>query len=492
MHTKILEFSRQLPQWSFRLLLSVAFVGLFTFILKKVESDLQIQLIALLYLLPVLGSTMAWGLTFGIIAGFLSFLAFNYYFIRPYFTLSVHQTQDLITLIVFLIVSIVVSQLVGQARVAERLAKKREWETLRLYELNSAMAGLTEVDAILQTVAQKLIETFRFRQVVISTTSGLGGEAVTSRLPADGDLKEPCDLSLLMFTARNTEGEMRLWFDQGDLSLEETRLLAAFSNQAALAVERARLFKQEQLARVLEESDRVKTSLLSSVSHELRTPLAVIKASSSSLRSGMVDWDSAARNELVETIDEEADALNLLVGNLLDMSRIEAGALHPMKRWNSIIEIVKGVAEKMHAQLRGTPVFYDYPIDFPLVPTDYIMLEQVFANLLSNSIKYAPEGAPIRISARVEDEQAVITVINQSPYIPEEHLEHIFDKFFRITQADTITGTGLGLSICKGLIEAHDGRIWAENQPDGFAFNIALPLMLEGEHPKLPGDDIDG
>jgi two-component system sensor histidine kinase KdpD len=470
----------------------VAFVGLFTFILKKVESDLQIQLIALLYLLPVLGSTMAWGLTFGIIAGFLSFLAFNYYFIRPYFTLSVHQTQDLITLIVFLIVSIVVSQLVGQARVAERLAKKREWETLRLYELNSAMAGLTEVDAILQTVAQKLIETFRFRQVVISTTSGLGGEAVTSRLPADGDLKEPCDLSLLMFTARNTEGEMRLWFDQGDLSLEETRLLAAFSNQAALAVERARLFKQEQLARVLEESDRVKTSLLSSVSHELRTPLAVIKASSSSLRSGMVDWDSAARNELVETIDEEADALNLLVGNLLDMSRIEAGALHPMKRWNSIIEIVKGVAEKMHAQLRGTPVFYYYPIEFPVVPTDYILLEQVFANLLSNSIKYAPERAPIRISARVEDEQAVITVINQSPYIPEEHLEHIFDKFFRITQADTITGTGLGLSICKGLIEAHDGRIWAENQPDGFAFNIALPLMLEGEHPKLPGDDIDG
>ncbi len=492
MRTNFLTFSKHVPRWSFRLLASVAIVGLLTFILKRVESGLQIQLIALLYLLPVLGCTMAWGLTFGIIAGFLSFLAFNYYFIQPYFTLTVHQTQDLITLIVFLLVSIVVSQLVGQARAAERLAKKREWEAMRLYELNSALAGLTEVRAILQTVALKLVETFHFQQVVISAVSGAGTNPITSRFPQEGDLKEPCDLSLSMYTARNTEGEMRLWFDQSDLSLEETRLLATFSNQAALALERARLFKQEQLARVLEESDRVKTSLLSSVSHELRTPLAVIKASSSSLRSGTIEWDSDARRELVETIDEEADALNLLVGNLLDMSRIEAGALHPMKRWNSIPEIVKGVCEKMHSQLRRNPVVFDFPHGFPLVPTDYMLMEQVFANLLSNSIKYAPENAPIRVSGKVENEQAVISVHNQSPHVPEEHLEHIFDKFFRVTQADKITGTGLGLSICKGLIEAHEGRIWAENRPDGFAFNIALPLMAEGEPPKLPGDETDG
>ena len=488
----MLTLSKSIPQWLFRLVASAAIVGILTFILKKVESGLQIQLIALLYLLPVLGCTVLWGLTFGIVAGFLSFLAFNYYFIQPYFTLTVHQTQDLITLIVFLIVSIVVSQLVGQARAAERLAKKREWEAMRLYELNSAMAGLTEVPAILHTVSSKLIETFHFQQVVITANSGPGTSAVTTRLPVDGDRKEPCDLSLSMFTARNIEGEMRLWFSQKDLSLEETRLLAAFNNQAALAVERARLFKQEQLARVLEESDRVKTSLLSSVSHELRTPLAVIKASSSSLRNGTVEWESAARQELVETIDEEADALNLLVGNLLDMSRIEAGALHPMKRWNSILEIIKGVREKMQGQLRRHPVSFNVPDDFPLVPTDYMMMEQVFINLFSNSIKYAPENTPIRISASVKDDQAIITVYNQSPNVPHEHIEHIFDKFYRVTEADKITGTGLGLSICKGLIEAHEGRIWAENKPDGFAFNIALPLKLAGEHPKLPGDEANG
>lgn len=486
------NFLRHIPRWIYRLLASVAIVALLTFLLKLLESELQIQLIALLYLLPVLGCTVFWGLPFGIIAGFLSFLAFNYFFIQPYFTLSVHQTQDLITLIVFLIVSIVVSQLVGQARAAERLSKKREWEALRLYEMNTALAGLTEVPSILQTVSTKLIEIFHFHQVEITTTGNSATARITNRLPQDGNYVKPCDLSLAMFTARNTEGEIRLWFDQDQLSLEETRLLAAFTNQAALAVERARLFKQEQLARVLEESDKVKTSLLNSVSHELRTPLAVIKASSSSLRSGMVDWDSTARKELVETIDEEADALNLLVGNLLDMSRIEAGALHPMKRWNSIPEILNGVMEKMRAQLRNHPITAIFPDDFPLVSTDFAMIEQVFTNLLSNSIKYAPENTPIFITSRVKDDNVLISVKNQSPYVPEEYLEHIFDKFFRVTQADKITGTGLGLSICKGLIEAHAGKIWAENMADGFTFNISLPLIMEVEHPKPPGELTDG
>lgn len=492
MDQRFLTLSKKIPQWLFRLIASAVIVGIVTFVLKKVESGLQIQLIALLYLLPVLGCTMFWGLTFGIVAGFLSFLAFNYYFIQPYFTLTVHQTQDLITLIVFLIVSVVVSQLVGQARAAERLAKKREWEAMRLYELNTALAGLTEVHAILQAVSLKLIETFHFQQVEISTNNTSAAGAIITRLPLDGGKKEPCDLSLSMFTARNTEGEIRLWFDQENLSLEETRLLAAFNNQAALAIERARLFQQQQLARVLEESDRVKTSLLSSVSHELRTPLAVIKAASSSLCNGTIEWDSAARLELVETIDEEADALNQLVGNLLDMSRIEAGVLHPLKHWNSIPEIVKGVREKLKSQLRRHPVTSEFSGDFPLVPTDYMMMEQVFTNLFSNSIKYAPENTPIRIFAGVKGDQALITVSNQSPNVPEEHLKHIFDKFHRVTEADKITGTGLGLSICKGFIEAHEGKIWAENLSDGLAFNILLPLTLEGERPKMPGDETDG
>lgn len=481
----------RVPQWIIGLFGSALIIGLLTFILKIVESSLQIQLIALIFLLPVLGCTVLWGLTSGIIAGFLSFLAFNYFFIQPFFTLNVHSTLDLITLFVFLVVAVVVSQLIGQARQAERVAKKREWEALRLYEMNSSLAGLTDVPAILQTAARELIDSFPFHQVVLIAGGEPESKPVVYQLPRDNRLEEPCDLELSMFTERKSEGKIRLWFNQKDLSLEETRLLAAYSKQAALAIERAHLFKQEQLARVLEESDRIKTSLLNSVSHELRTPLAVIKASSSSLRGGAVDWGSAARQELVETIDEEADALNLLVGNLLDMSRIEAGALKPTKRWNSILEIIRGVEQKMRSQLDQHTVQYEVPADFPLVPTDYVLLEQVFVNLFSNSIKYAPTATPIRITITVDGENALISLVNQSPHVPEEHLDHIFDKFFRITEADKVTGTGLGLSICKGIIEAHDGRIWAENIPDGFAFRLTLPLTLKGERPRIPEEPAD-
>lgn len=189
-------------------------------------------------------------------------------------------------------------------------------------------------------------------------------------------------------------------------------------------------------------------------------------------------------------IEEETDQLNLLVGNLLDMSRIEAGALLPKKQWNSILEIIKGVAVKHQKSLLShNPVEFFITDDIPLVPSDYVMMEQVFTNLFSNSVKYAPAGTPIQIYAEVKNDSVLIRLVNQSPPVPGEHLEHIFDKFFRITKADKVTGTGLGLSICKGIIEAHGGKIWAENQPEGFTFNILLPVTLNGEFPTLPKDE---
>jgi len=269
-------------------------------------------------------------------------------------------------------------------------------------------------------------------------------------------------------------------------------LLHAFGYQGALAIERVHLFENENKARVFEESDRLKTSLLNSISHELRSPLAAIKASISSLRSGAVAWDSPAREELIATVDEETDQLNLLVGNLLDMSRIEAGALLPKKQWNSISEIISGVASRLSSQTQHHKLILELPPELPLVPTDFVMMEQVFTNLISNSVKYAPPETPILINALKESATLVIKVTNQSPPVPEEHLDHIFDKFFRITKADKVTGTGLGLSICKGIIEAHEGKIWAENTSDGFCFKIALPLTLNGVLPEVPEDVSNG
>jgi two-component system sensor histidine kinase KdpD len=267
--------------------------------------------------------------------------------------------------------------------------------------------------------------------------------------------------------------------------------LEAYVSQGALSIERIRLAKSENKAHLLEESDKLKSSLLNSVSHELRSPLAAIKASVSSLRSGAVDWDHPARQELLATIEEETDQLNLLVGNLLDMSRIESGALNPQMRWNSIREIAMGVVTKMRKQLQDHSLEINFAPDLPLVPTDYVMIGQVFTNLISNSIKYAPQNTRIELKAEKEDEFLHVQVINQSPSVPVEHLERIFDKFYRVTSADRITGTGLGLSICKGIIEGHNGKIWAENQPGHFVFHFTLPLSLGGTLPKYPQESTD-
>ena len=189
------------------------------------------------------------------------------------------------------------------------------------------------------------------------------------------------------------------------------------------------------------------------------------------------------------TIDEETDHLNLLVGNLLEMSRIESGALKLQRRWNSIEEITTGVLTKMHKILENYRVQLDFPDNLPLIPSDYVLLEQVFTNLISNSVKYSPVHSVIQISARKEVDNLHVKVSNQGPPVAEEHLERIFDKFHRVTFADRVTGTGLGLSICKGIIDAHGGMIWAENTPSGFCFNFSLPLTIDGSLPDLPVEE---
>jgi two-component system sensor histidine kinase KdpD len=257
-----------------------------------------------------------------------------------------------------------------------------------------------------------------------------------------------------------------------------------------MAFERAWLTQTETRAKVLEESDRLKSTLLSSVSHELRSPLATIKASVTSLRSGNVQWKSPAREDLLAAVDDETDHLNRLVGNLLDMSRIESGALKPQRQWNLIGEIVGGVIARMRQAAEYHILDVQIAEDLPLVPVDYVQMEQVFDNLISNSLKYAPRNTTIHIAAQKQNrETLLVKVSNQGPTVPQEHLDRIFDKFYRVTDADRVTGTGLGLSICKGIIEAHGGYIWAENLPDGFAFNFTLPLTLDGTPPpRLPVD----
>ena len=461
----------------------IAFVTAVLFVLREA---LDTTLIALLYLIPLGLVTAFLGFGPGIASALMTFLAFNYFFIKPYYTFAVHRPTDVVILVIFLVVAIVISQLVGRMQVSLAAATAREREATQLYELSTALAGLHDEQVIVQILARQVQAVLLGEAVNVHN---VGGQSFQFSVLETGQPQRPPEWLVPIEAARGVLGEIRVWRAGPVLTSSEKRLLQTFASQGAVALERARLVQAESRARVLEESDHLKSILLSSVSHELRTPLSTIKAAASSLRSNEINWESPARPELIAAIDEEADHLNILVGNLLDMSRIESGALKPKREWNILAEIVEGVLARMKHLLDEHILEVDVPESLPLVPVDYVQIEQVFTNLLSNGVKYAPAKTLIRVRAFVEDDFVHVVVGNQGPQIPREHLERIFEKFFRITAADRVTGTGLGLSICKGIIEVHGGRLWAENVPDGLAFNFTLPLIWEGvPPPKLPMD----
>ncbi len=467
-------------------LLAFGIISLVTGGLFTLRDALDTTLVALLYLLPLGLITAFWGLGPGITSALVTFLTFNYFFIRPYYNFAVHRPTDVVILVIFLIVAIVISQLVGRMQAGLAAATAREREATQLYELSTALAGLHDGKTIAQILAKQVQDVSQGEAVELNITTE---QPFAFRLPESNQPTRPAEWVFPIQVARGVLGEILLWRAGPALTSSEKRLLQTFASQGALALERARLAQTESRARILEESDRLKSAILSSVSHELRTPLSTIKAAASSLRSSDVSWDSAARPELIAAIDDEADHLNMLVGNLLDMSRIESGVLKPKREWNILPEIVGSVLARMKHLAGEHHIEVDAPESLPLVPVDYVQMEQVFTNLLSNSVKYAPEKSTIWVKAFVEGESIHVVVRNQGPQVPQEHLERIFDKFFRLTAADRVTGTGLGLSICKGIIEAHGGRLWAENVPDGLAFNFTFPLIWEGvSPPKMPID----
>ncbi len=252
-----------------------------------------------------------------------------------------------------------------------------------------------------------------------------------------------------------------------------------FVDQATAVIERARLRRESLQIEVLRRTDELRAALLSSVSHDLRTPLASIKASASSLLQEDVQWSDEERRSFVLAIESEADRLNRLVANLLDMSRIEGGALKPEKEWYPIDELIHDVLGRMQPILLNRIVGTHLPDDLPPVELDYLQIDQVLTNLIENAIRYTPPDSPIEISAHIDGNQMVISVADRGPGIPAADLERVFDKFYRVLgpAAKRIAGSGLGLAVCKGLVEAHGGRIWAENREGGGAiFRFTLPL----------------
>lgn len=260
----------------------------------------------------------------------------------------------------------------------------------------------------------------------------------------------------------------------------------SFLDQTSAIIERARLHQENLQVEILQRTDALRASLLSSVSHDLRTPLSSIKAAASSLQQKDIEWDDEARQSFAATIEREADRLNRFVGNLLDMSRIEGGALKPEKEWYPIDELLRDVIGHMQLPLNGRKVELHIPEHVPPIELDYLQIDQVVTNLVENAIRYTPASSPLEIGIEVSSTFVTISVADHGPGIPIEDRERIFDKFYRVlgTSRKGTIGSGLGLAVCRGLIEAHGGHIWVDNRNGGGAiFRFTLPIgVTEGKN----------
>jgi two-component system sensor histidine kinase KdpD len=298
--------------------------------------------------------------------------------------------------------------------------------------------------------------------------AGLG----TETLPEAGALYLP------LVASRGVIGVLAVRPDQPRrlLAPDQMHLVEAFANQTAAAIERVLLAEEAQRAQLTIETERMRNAVLSAVSHDLRTPLATIVGATSSLLEQKEGLDPGASRGLIQAAYDEAIRLDRLVNNLLSMTRLEAGAVKVDKEWLPLEEVVGAALVRLEDRLGRRVVNTHLPSDSPMVLLDGVLIEQVLVNLLDNAIKYTPPGTPIDLSAEITKERLSVEVADRGPGIPPGDHERIFDKFYRVAATGS-HGVGLGLSICRGIVEAHGGRMWAENRPGGGAvFHFILPM----------------
>jgi two-component system sensor histidine kinase KdpD len=283
---------------------------------------------------------------------------------------------------------------------------------------------------------------------------------------------------------RGTMGVLAVALGKRPAPLEpsQRQLLDVFVNQAALALERAMLAQEAERAQVSAETERTRSTLLSSVSHDLRTPLAAVTGAATSLLDAGGTLGEAARRDLLETIRDEADHLNRIVANLLEITRLESGPVALRKEWYPLEDLIDAVAARIEPRLRGREVTLNLPDAILQVPLEATLVEQVLINLLENALKYTPAGSPLEISARAANGDVLVEVADRGPGIPPGEEERIFHRYYRAAATGAIAGSGLGLAVCRAAVEAHGGRIWATNREGGGAvFRFTLPI--EGEPP---------
>ncbi|QDT57127.1 Sensor protein KdpD [Caulifigura coniformis] len=449
-----------------------------------------------------------------ILASLLAVLIFDVCFVPPYYTIAVSDSEYVITFAVMLVIGVLVATLAARLRSQIESSRLREQRTSALYELGRRLSSVSGNAFLVATAGTRLTELVG-GEVAIYLQAGdrgpeleFGANSTIARhpvsLPAarwviDHDqvagattntLPNAVALFMPVVGSQKTLGALAFRVPEIGrlLAPDQRQMLEACASQLALALERDQLAVEAAEARIEAEKESVRSSLLSSVSHDLKTPLAAIAGASGSLLESE-GLDEPTRRELAETVAEEASRLNRLLENLLQMSKLEAGAAAPNRQWHVLEEIVGSALHRIRRELADHEIRVDLPGNLPLVFVDGLLLEQVFVNLLENAVRYTPGQTLITIVAAVDENLLRIVVADTGPGIPAGAEERIFDKFYRAAgRADGGRGSGLGLAICRAIIQAHGGRIRAANRATGGAeFTIQLPLPEDRPQVNITG-----
>jgi two-component system sensor histidine kinase KdpD len=495
---------KQPPHRWWRYLLGLVLVVLSSLLGLLMREDFSPATIIMIYLLSVVLSALYLGLGPSILVSILGVMAFDFFLIPPYLTFAVTDTQYVFTFIVLLVIGILVSYLTSRVRRQSRVARQRESETATLYALSRNLTTTMELEATVHTIISSAKETFR-RDAVIFLPDAQNKETLKPHVESPNLIIDKNEIAAAVWsfqhqktvghgtdtlpnakarylplnTARGVVGVMALWVSDtaSQLTMEQTRLLEAFADLAAVAVERTQLAEEARNAQILAATEKLQTALLNSISHDLRTPLVSIIGVLSSLQEEGMSLDDAARTNLIQVATEEAERLNHLITNLLDVSRIEAGAMRISRQPSDVQDIVGVALERMGSPSGKRPIKVNIPAELPFVSVDFGLVVQALVNVLDNALKYSPPDSPIDISGRQVDLRVEIQVADRGVGIPPEDLQRVFDKFYRVHRPDNVIGTGLGLSISKGIVEAHGGRIVAENRPGGGTIiRLTLPV----------------
>jgi two-component system sensor histidine kinase KdpD len=492
------EKSRKKPfKWR-RYLIGLGLVVLATLLGYLVHTFFAPANIIMIYPLCVTISAVIGGLGPSILVSILSVMAFDFFFVTPYYTFAVDDTQYIFTFIVLLLVGIIISYLTSRIRQQTEAAKLRERETATLYALGRDLAISGNLESYIEAIVKRIREALGHEVIIFLPDAAKHGKLRRynggTKVGLDEDelavatrsfqhrqkvLSNDKAWYLPLVTARGVVGVMTLKAPDTtrELTSEQERLLGAYTDLVAVAIEGIRLAEELHNAQVLKATEKLQAALLNAISHDLRTPLVSVIGTLSSLQEEGMGLDDTAKKNLIQVAREEADRLNHLITNLLDESRIEAGAITLTKQPSEVQDLVGAALEQLGSRASARSIKIDIPAEIPFISADFGLIVQALYNILDNAMKYSPTDSLIEIKASQPDREVYIEITDHGVGIPEEDLVNIFDKFYRIKRPDNVAGTGLGLSISKGIVEAHGGSIEAKKGSDGGTIiRVKLPV----------------